>query len=260
MNKLSGFDYAEIQFDKAAQVIERARYDELLSETTGRTIGNVIVLAHGWNNNIQEARDLYKGIAAQLRTVHDAQAKALGLPPGDVALIGLLWPSKKFTESALIPGGAAGVGSPVVDTALAAHLEDLRGVFDAADADERLARARQLAPRLADSPAARDDFVDAVRGLLADEAADSEDAPGQLWELPGREVLDRLAPPVLPGGAALGGGASDGTSPAGRAAGGSTPSGGPYGAAAGTAAALGLPFGGAKPARSGCSTSAPTTR
>jgi hypothetical protein len=246
VNRLSGFDYAEIQFDKAAQVIERARYDELLNETASRTIGNVIVLAHGWNNNIQEVRDLYTGMAAQLRAVHDAQAKALGLPSGDVALIGLLWPSKKFTESALIPGGAAGVGSLVADTALAAHLEDLRSVFDAADADERLARAQQLAPRLADSPAARDDFVDVVRGLLPGKEADPEDTPGQLWELQGREVLDLLAPPVLPGGTALGGGPSGGASPAGRAAGGATSSGGPYGAAAGTAAALGLPFSGVK--------------
>jgi hypothetical protein len=245
VNKLSGFDYAEIEFDKAARVIERARYDELLSETTARTIGNVIVLAHGWNNNIQEARDLYAGIAAQLRTVHDAQAGTLGFPASDVALIGLLWPSKKFTESTLIPGGAAGVGSPVEDIALAAHLEDLRGVFDAADADERLARAQQLAPRLATSPAARDEFVDVVRGLLPGEAADPEDMPGQLWELPGREVLDRLAPPVLPGGTSLGGGASGGASPAGRAAGQATSS-GPYGSAAGMAAALGLPFGGPK--------------
>jgi hypothetical protein len=246
VNKLAGFDYAEIQFDKAAQVIERAGYDELLRETTDRATGNVIVLAHGWNNNIRQARDLYTSMAGQLRAAHDAQANALGLAPGDVTLIGLLWPSKKFTESALIPGGAAGVGSPVVDAALVAHLEDLRGVFDAADADNRLAQAQQLAPRLDDSPAARDDFVDLVRGLLPAEAADPEDTPEQLWALQGREVLHRLAPPVLPGGAELGGGASGGASPAGRAAVGAAPDGGPYADAAGSAAALGLPFGGMK--------------
>lgn len=237
MKTLSGFNYAEIQFSKSAEVAGRADYDDLLNDAAAGTGGDVIVLAHGWNNDMAEARALYSGLAAQLRSVHDSEAGAM-LPTGSrrLTLLGLLWPSKKFAEQALIPGGAAAVGSPAPDAALGAHIDDLRGVFDAADADERLARARQLGPRLADSPAARDEFVETLRGLLPDAAADPDDLPGQVLALPGREVLARLAPPVLPAGTSGGLGAA-------AMSGGPS---GPYGAAASSAAALGLPFGGVR--------------
>ena len=253
MKTLSGFNYAEIQFSKSAEVAGRAGYDDLLNDAAAPPGGDVIVLAHGWNNDMAEARALYSGLAAQLRSVHDSEAGAvLHAGPRRLTLLGLLWPSKKFAEQALIPGGAAAVGSPAPDAALGAHIDGLRGVFDAADADERLGRARQLGPRLADSPAARDEFVETLRGLLPDAAADPDDLPGQVLALPGREVLARLAPPVLPAGisggpagpgaaAAMGGGPSGAGGPYG--AGGPS---GPYGAAASSAAALGLPFGGVR--------------
>lgn len=244
MEKLSGFDYAEIQFDKSARVVERTRYDELLREAASGTVDEVIVLTHGWNNDITEARDLYKGLAAQLRKVHDSEVSAgLKLKSRNLALLGLLWPSKKFTESTPIPGGAAAIGSTVSNAAVTAQIEDLRGVFDAEDCDDRLSQAQRLVPQLADSPAACDQFVDALRGLLPDMSPDPEDAPRQVFVLPGREALARLAPPVLPTG--TGGGAA----PTGGATtiGGTTTIGhGTYGAATGSAVALGLPFGGLK--------------
>lgn len=238
MEKLSGFDYAEIQFDKAARVVERGRYDELLREAASGTVDELIVLAHGWNNDITEARDLYKGLAAQLRKVHDSEVSAgLKLKSRNLALLGLLWPSKKFTESTLIPGGAAAIGSAVSDAAVTAQLEDLRGVFDAADCDDRLSQAQRLVPRLAGSPVACDQFVDALRGLLPAMTPDPEDAPRQVFVLAGREALARLAPPVLPTGT------TGGAAPTGRA---TTTGGGTYDAATGSAVALGLPFGGLK--------------
>jgi hypothetical protein len=238
---LSGFNYADIQFDKSARLVEPSRYSELLDEVTAGTVDDVIILAHGWNNNISEARHLYEGLAGQLRSIYDSgTATSLNLGSRKLALLGLLWPSKKFTESTLIPGGAAAVGSPVTDAALTSQIDDVRGVFDAADADDRLTRAQHLISKLDDSPAARDELVDTLRGLLPGMAADPDDVPSQLWELPGREVLARLAPPVLPTGT------SGGTAPIGGGT--AAMGGGPYGAATGSAVRLGLPFGGMKAA------------
>jgi hypothetical protein len=241
METRSGYDYAEIAFDKGASVVERAGYDELLDAVGRGGIDDVVVLVHGWNNTMPDARLLYQRLAVEFRNVADSPAgTALGLADRRVALLGLLWPSAKFAERDLIPGGAAGIGSPVPDQALWTQLADLHGVFDAPDADASLDAAAAMVPALDDSAEVRDGFVTLLRRLLPPPApADREDLPDQLRQLPGFAVLDQLSAPVLPTGPT--GGTSGGAAEAGVAD-------GPYGASAGQAAGLGLPFGGFKAA------------
>ena len=61
---------------------------------------------------MQEAEDLYAELLGNMRTLID-QGKVAGLAGRTFAVLAILWPSKKFEDSELIPSGAAGVGSVV---------------------------------------------------------------------------------------------------------------------------------------------------
>jgi hypothetical protein len=114
-------------------------------------------------------------------------------------ILGVLWPSKKWAERSLIAGGAAGLSGSPEDEDVIARIDDLKGVFDAGDADDRLEEAKALVPDLEDDPAARDAFVDLVRGVIpAGAAADTDDFAESLLSDPGRRILDALEAPVEP--------------------------------------------------------------
>ena len=88
---------------------------------------DVVVISHGWNNDMDEARAPLPGPVASLDAVRAG---------GPVDLGGRthrrrrdLWPSKRFADAELIPGGAASAGA--ADPPLPA---DLRGSADAFDA------------------------------------------------------------------------------------------------------------------------------
>ena len=94
---LSGIPYAELRFDKDGKVVSRDEQNAVLTLAAQPEVTDLIVLAHGWNNEMEEARALYRTLADQL------------LGPGSTGLgiVGVLWPSKRFTDTDLIPGGAA---------------------------------------------------------------------------------------------------------------------------------------------------------
>src|SRR5439155_7797774 len=99
METRSGYDYAEIAFDKNASVVERTGYDELLGAVGRGEVDDVVVLVHGWNNDMADARLLYQRLAVEFRKAADSPAGSqLGLADRRVALLGLLWPSAKFAE------------------------------------------------------------------------------------------------------------------------------------------------------------------
>lgn len=209
MPQLSGFDSVEVQFTKAGMAFdstEVARAVELVQQQDGIT--DLLVIAHGWNNDMREARGLYQRFFAEVRAVLDRRdLDGLGgLGGRTFAVLGVLWPSKRFAEEERIPSGAASVGSPVSDEALQAQLDDLKGVFDAPDADVVLERAKRLIPVLEDSERAQREFADLLRSLVPQlNNEPDEDAVPTLFALPGEEVMRRLARPVLPPGPAAAG-------------------------------------------------------
>ena len=214
MQELAGFPYAELVFDKSAVVVDRSGYDEVLADLVQRAAADLLVVAHGWNNDMDDAKELYTGLAQQLRTVQDSSPPA-GLGTRRLALLGVFWPSKRFTDTDQIAGGAAGTGGSAAEAKLQARLDALQGTFDADDADDRLMRAKALVPELEDSPRARDEFVDLVRGALAgDPTQDDDDSSREFHTLPGREALERLKSPILarPRDGSEGGAAGDATS------------------------------------------------
>jgi hypothetical protein len=227
---LSRFPYFEIQFDKQGTPFDAKEVKQaldFLKQDAAAT--DLFVIAHGWNNDMAEARTLYRDFFSRVREVVDS-----GSVPGSgarkFAIIAVLWPSKKFADDELKPSGAAGAESAVTVALLQTQLEHLKGVFDNADADKLIAKAKALVPQLEDSAAARSQFADLVRALPGDKSGTIEDASDRFFKLSGDEVMNRLAKPVLAappaahfaGGAAhIGTGTGAGTrvGPAGAAAG-----------------------------------------
>lgn len=193
----AGFPYAEVQFDKSAGVVERSSFDALAAELEASSRGDLLVFAHGWNNDMDQARRLYERLAERLRSVLDAPSP-LGLSERPFFILGALWPSKRWAERELIPGGAASAEGDAEDEEVEQRIDALIGVFDAQDADERLRQARRLIEDLTDSPAACDEFVDLVRGVLParNVPADEDDYAPEFAELSGRQMLDHLRLPI----------------------------------------------------------------
>jgi pimeloyl-ACP methyl ester carboxylesterase len=193
---IAGFPFTGIEFTKDGAVANAAQVADALSMLDTEQPSDVLVLSHGWNNDMKDARDLYVDLLQHLRSSLDA-----GRVPGarDFAVVGVFWPSKKFADADLIPGGgAAGLGSPAADGLLIHQLEDLKGTFSADGADAALEQAKQLVPQLNDSPRAREQFADLLRSVAPPSATDHEDATVQFFALPGEQLMQQLSKPVLP--------------------------------------------------------------
>ncbi|HSS67880.1 MAG TPA: hypothetical protein VLK34_04970 [Nocardioidaceae bacterium] len=198
MTDLSGFPYAEVRFDVDGNVVDANERTAAvaLAEHTGVT--DVLVISHGWNNDMAEARALYANLAASMRGVLDHSAPA---SYGDrmLAIVGVLWPSKRFAESDLIPGGAASVGGGADADAIRSELDQLADFVDRDDASQALKEARDLVDRLDDDPDARTAFADLVRKAVGGAPTDAEDASDEFFHQDGAELMDRLGRPVFVG-------------------------------------------------------------
>lgn len=221
MRTIEGFPYAAVQFTKDGTVHDRTEVDALLRITGAPELTDLLVLAHGWNNTMAQAENLYTDL---LRLMRGLQATGRRF-----AVFGVLWPSKQFAPSELTASGAAGTASVVTDAVLARQLTDLAELIDDPAATAELEKARQLIPQLDDRRTARQEYADLLRSATAASAPEEEDASTDLFELPGDVLMDRLAKPVLPAPAAGRGGAASLGSAAGGLGG--LFSGGPRGAA-----------------------------
>jgi hypothetical protein len=198
MKKVAGFDYFEVEFTKDGKVEDRSKVGELTDHLSGDEVTDLIVLAHGWNNDMDEARRLYERL---LKSV-SAQIDKAGFNDRSLAVLAVLWPSKKFAEEDLIAGSGASLSGVPDDTELVERLEGLKGIFDAPRADEYLDRAKDLIPRLEQDKEAQKELVDLIRSALRDDGADEEDASDQFFALPGDEIMSRLAIPDVQTGSA----------------------------------------------------------
>ena len=200
---LSGFDFRVLAFDRAGALVDPAGIDAvraLWAPERPDPVTDLLVVSHGWNNDDAEALALYTNLAASMAAVLAAnEAMRSALTGRRLGLAGVLWPSKRFADAELIPGGAAGVGGR--EERLLARIGELRGVFDAPDADERLDAAAALVPELEGSPAALKAFIEQVRLLVSDSAfgpgTEDHDAAELFRDLTPDMIAERLADPIL---------------------------------------------------------------
>jgi hypothetical protein len=159
----------------------------------------LVVLAHGWNNDMQEARQLYDDF---LKSVGQVSAAA-SASDARLAVMRVFWPSKKFADEDLIPGGGAASAVTESDQALIRALEALKHDPDrlgdtkvdsvrAANVDQAIALVDQLEA----SEAARKEFVLRLRAILTPDEAEPDDGSREFFALEPEELFDRFSAEV----------------------------------------------------------------
>ena len=212
MKTIAGIPVYEVEFDKSGKLFDAAQLKALIDHVGARGVTDLIVFAHGWNNDTKDARDLYTRYFDELGPLlRKGQPASLA---GRVFAGGVvLWPSKRFTDEELMPGGGASLGSAEV-AAVRAQLKALGkeatrlGKSEPVNSTQRkkLDRAEALVKNL-DDPKAQAQFVDLVRSLVSAKAAHPDDGSKDFFKLPGEVLLNGLRQPVLVSGASGGGAA-----------------------------------------------------
>ncbi|RYV52085.1 alpha/beta fold hydrolase [Pengzhenrongella frigida] len=194
-SELAGYPYSEVRFDKAARLVDPGDRIGVQRMVAENAVTDLVVLAHGWNNDMDEARVLYRTLAGSLRALQDGGDGPL-VGNRRLGLVGVLWPSKKFAETDLIPGGAASFGTDPREH-LERRIDDLRDAFDAADGEAMLAEARSLTGSLEDSAAARRRFAELIRSAVPGDAGEDEDASRVFLDLDADQLFAQLDDPTL---------------------------------------------------------------
>lgn len=215
METISDFPYFEVQFNKEGAIHDQEEVRQALEFLSKRKVTDLFVISHGWNNDMEEARALYDNFFASMRAELNNNRPA-GLGPREFAILGILWPSKKFADEDLIASGAASVGMAISEEEeMRKRLESFKGVFDHPDADARLERAKQLVDSVERDENAAAEFVDLIRSLPNKDELHPDDNSDEFFRLPGNELVDKLSRPDIPvqPSGAMGGAADFASSP-----------------------------------------------
>lgn len=181
MNDISGIPYVQVNFDANGR---RLNAPSIPAGTT-----DLVVVSHGWNNSEQQAHELYTKLFTNFATVTQGDA---AFATRKVAILGVVWPSKKFDElmthlegNGEVTGGAKSLGAgdkAAAEQAMREAIARAAGAFDQPGDEERLAKLRSLealVPKLENDPAAQEQFVKTIRDVLqrgeSSAAAMSED-------------------------------------------------------------------------------------
>jgi hypothetical protein len=203
----------DVEFDKNGNVYHPEQLNVLLEAASKAT--DVLFLSHGWNNNKQEAADLYAALTDNIE-------KCLQVAPPDkingktVVVAQIYWPSKKFEDAELIPGG----GAASLDGG--EHADSLRTVLTTltmvpsrlGQLDEdpvRIAIVEQAKAAIPDLASATGQarFLSALRSIVDLSAASDDDGSTAFFTEDPHEIFERLEEnvpalvlPVGDGGAA----------------------------------------------------------
>jgi hypothetical protein len=208
------YSYFPLEFDKDGKVVKSDQLGAVLKAISAPAssggLTDLFVISHGWNNNIPDAEELYEKVFGHVGAVLGQSHPACdNLNARRVAIVGILWPSKKFDEAELTAGGAAALPTDAT-ASLGDSLDVLSSFIASDDATQSLARAKQLAATIAGSMDARDEFVRIVRAFMPHEANDEEPVISEeLFTLDGDQLLQRLSRPAR-GAASTGGGGAAG--------------------------------------------------
>lgn len=194
MKNVSGFPYFEIEFTKDGKVDDAAEVADLRDFLKKPNATDLLVISHGWNNDMNDSRKLYAKFLACVRHVLEEKAVS-GLTDRSFAVLAVLWPSIKFADEDLIPSGAAGVGSVVTPALVKKQLDRLESAVDTAG-KSKIKRARALLPSLKNDPKAREKFADLIRSALPKRAAEVDDGSKAFFDRKGGDLMDRLSKPV----------------------------------------------------------------
>src|SRR5262245_31082147 len=206
MNDIAGISFAAARFDKDGAPLNKQE----ITLPQGTT--DVIVASHGWNNTEEQAEQLYTELFTNFAAVASDQ-----LQNKKVAIVGVIWPSKRFTDvvNAAVAeqarGGGAGFGTnaTAADETIKAKLDVIATMFDKKGAKKITAAKNQIG-KLESDLAARRKFVDELRSLLDESAAHEEGNSALFFKIEGTVILKKqeMPSPVVSSGGGGGGGAA----------------------------------------------------
>jgi hypothetical protein len=143
MTDIAGLPFWQLTFDAQGDIDETAARN-VVDGIKARDVTDLVVFSHGWNNSQATARSLYD---AWFSTMAGQLGEARSDPPVRLGLVGVFWPSQRWSDepipdfkaavAAPAPGDGAAVtsrphvaaGSPALD---AKTLKGLRELFPAA--------------------------------------------------------------------------------------------------------------------------------
>lgn len=193
MNEIKGIPYSAAEFDKEGVLLKEPQVPP------GTT--DLIVVSHGWNNDQEAAENLYRKL---FENFADVTAGDAAIQQRKIAIIGILWPSKKFDDfwseapaSRTAVDGAAAFGDEtdkaVSHKAMREAIDRAAPLFNDQGDAQRLDRLRELIPQLEDDTARQAQFVETLRELVDPEqtlprsdndgsAVFFEDMPGEIFK------------------------------------------------------------------------------
>jgi len=197
MAEIAQFPYFEVQFTKEGAIFDANEAKQVLDFLAQGTTTDLFVFSHGWCNDMNDARNLYRNFFGHVRDeLNNNPPPNLGART--FAVLGILWPSKKFTDDELIAGGAASLGEPDEEAEMISQLESLKGVFDHPNADQILEQAKTLVPQLENNDQAAREFATLIRSLPSKNEGHPEDGSDNFFKIPAETLMDTLSRPELP--------------------------------------------------------------
>jgi hypothetical protein len=177
------FPFFPVEVTKDGKPFQPDETDKLLAALKdSKPPTDLFVMSHGWNNNLEEAKQLYAGLAGQVAKQISGQPSLAGR---SFAICGILWPSKKFEEKDLIPSGAASLSDSVTEEDLKSRIDDLSDLLQAkgwpmeeddAELESKIEELKESAEDWEFDPAVRTSAVKAIRSILDKGAASPNDA------------------------------------------------------------------------------------
>lgn len=156
------FRYADVQIRSDGSLRDQKQVAEAQTAVAGAD--DVLILVHGWNNDMPAARALYERLADSIAAVRKQGYAA----DRQIAVIGVLWPSIKWADEGQVAGGGASAANQ--ESALIAEI-------GSRDLDPAVAeQLKNLVTKL-NTPDARRKYLELLRTQLPRTADDDEDAP-----------------------------------------------------------------------------------
>lgn len=190
--EIAGVPFVAVQFDRRGAPVDPAEVQAAVAMVTGQQLTDVLVMSHGWNNNIPAAMDLYTRFLTNARPLLDGPLRS-AFQGRRLGVVGIVWPSMRFTEPTSIPGGAA---SADVRPALTRELDAAQELFTGVTGSPIPAALDELQKNLAvleDRGSVRRDFLTAVKAHLAASEAQAQEVPIPARNLSDERVKARLA-------------------------------------------------------------------
>lgn len=168
MNEIAGIPYSTVQFNEKGICIKQP--------AVPLDAGEVIIVSHGWNNDAAEAEALYRELFSNFASLH------VGGTVG-IAIVGVIWPSKKFdfSDEGIVPSrGAAvvaastgGLSAQAQRMAIERAFAEFKRVFEDSDKQAQLEPLRMALARI-DDPTAQREFVGLLRTMVQKGSAKSD--------------------------------------------------------------------------------------